>query len=60
MAKILHGEFKLLVGEATSGLTLMFVGLFYFVLVNNFLGLFPYVFTGTSHLVVTLTLGLPL
>ena len=39
-------------------LTLMFVGLFSFVLVNNFLGLFPYVFT--SHLVVTLTLGLSL
>lgn len=60
VAKILHGEFKLLVGEPSSGLTLMFVGLFFFLLTNNFLGLFPYVFTGTSHLVVTLTLGLPL
>ena len=27
---------------------------------NNFLGLFPYIFTRTSHLTLTLTLALPL
>ena len=56
----LHGELKLLVGEGSAGVTLMFVGFFYFVLVSNFLGLFPYVFTGTILLVITLTLGSPL
>ena len=48
----LHGELKLLVVEGSAGVTLMFVGFFYFVLVSNFLGLFPYVFTGASHFFV--------
>nr|WBV74575.1 ATP synthase F0 subunit 6 [Timomenus komarovi] len=60
VVRTLHGEFKLLLGESSWGGTLLFVVLFYFVVVNNFLGLFPFVFTGTSHLVVTLALGLPL
>nr|WBV74588.1 ATP synthase F0 subunit 6 [Cordax unidentatus] len=60
VSKTLHGEFKLLIGEASKGATMLFIGLFFFILANNFLGLFPYIFTGTSHLTITLTLGLPL
>nr|AQM39906.1 ATP synthase F0 subunit 6 [Deflorita sp. ZJZ-2017] len=57
----LHKEFKLLIGiEKNSGATLIFISLFSFILFNNFLGLFPYVFTSSSHLVMTLTLALPL
>lgn len=57
----LHKEFKILIGfNKTSGNTLLFIRLFSIILYNNFIGLFPYIFTSTSHLVLTLTLALPL
>nr|YP_009229169.1 ATP synthase F0 subunit 6 [Anoplophora chinensis]ALS54021.1 ATP synthase F0 subunit 6 [Anoplophora chinensis]UNB14370.1 ATP synthase F0 subunit 6 [Anoplophora chinensis] len=57
----LHKEFKILIGyNKTQGSTLIFISLFSFILFNNFLGLFPYIFTSTSHMVLTLTLALPL
>ncbi|YP_659516.1 ATP synthase F0 subunit 6 (mitochondrion) [Anoplophora glabripennis] len=56
-----HKEFKILVGfYKTQGSTLIFISLFSFILFNNFLGLFPYIFTSTSHMLLTLTLALPL
>lgn len=39
---------------------LIFMRLFIFILINNFLGLFPYVFTASTHLAFGLSLGLPL
>nr|WRV01077.1 ATP synthase F0 subunit 6 [Palaemon australis] len=57
---ILHKELKILLGPANPGGTLMFVSLFALIVFNNFLGLVPYVFTSTSHLVMTLSLALPL
>nr|QEG58684.1 ATP synthase F0 subunit 6 [Oberea yaoshana] len=57
----LHKEFKILIGyNKTQGSTLIFISLFALILFNNFLGLFPYIFTSTSHMVLTLTLALPL
>nr|YP_009691904.1 ATP synthase F0 subunit 6 [Thermistis croceocincta]QEG58710.1 ATP synthase F0 subunit 6 [Thermistis croceocincta] len=57
----LHKEFKILIGyNKTQGSTLIFISLFSFILFNNFLGLFPYIFTSTSHMTLTLTLALPL
>nr|QWB85759.1 ATP synthase F0 subunit 6 [Clytobius davidis] len=56
----LHNEFKILLGKNFKGSTLIFVSLFSFILFNNFLGLFPYIFTSTSHMTLTLTLALPL
>nr|WDE73805.1 ATP synthase F0 subunit 6 [Stenopelmatus sp.] len=57
----LHKEFKTLIGPSGfPGSTFIFVSLFSLILFNNFLGLFPYVFTSSSHLVMTLTLALPL
>nr|YP_010022645.1 ATP synthase F0 subunit 6 [Muscina pascuorum]QOP39493.1 ATP synthase F0 subunit 6 [Muscina pascuorum] len=57
----LHKEFKTLLGPMSSnGSTLIFVSLFSMILFNNFMGLFPYIFTSTSHLTLTLTLALPL
>nr|YP_010147614.1 ATP synthase F0 subunit 6 [Epiphragma mediale]QQV67800.1 ATP synthase F0 subunit 6 [Epiphragma mediale] len=57
----LHKEFKTLLGQSGhSGSTFMFISLFSLILYNNFIGLFPYIFTSTSHLVFTLSLALPL
>nr|QAA79114.1 ATP synthase F0 subunit 6 [Sarcophaga dux] len=57
----LHKEFKTLLGPmGANGSTFLFVSLFSMILFNNFMGLFPYIFTSTSHLTLTLTLALPL
>nr|QYK19297.1 ATP synthase F0 subunit 6 [Macromia amphigena] len=57
----LHKEFKLLLGPGGfNGSTFMFITVFSLILFNNFLGLFPYIFTSTSHMAFTLTLSLPL
>jgi len=57
----LHKEFKTLLGPSGhNGSTFIFVSLFSLILFNNFLGLFPYIFTRTSHLTLTLTLAIPL
>nr|UJI65704.1 ATP synthase F0 subunit 6 [Glossina austeni] len=57
----LHKEFKTLLGPMSpNGSTFIFVSLFSMILFNNFMGLFPYIFTSTSHLTLTLSLALPL
>lgn len=57
----LHKEFKTLLGSTGhNGSTFIFISLFSLILFNNFLGLFPYIFTSTSHLTLTLALALPL
>ena len=57
----LHKEFKTLLGPSGhNGSTLIFISLFSLILFNNFIGLFPYIFTSTSHLTLTLALALPL
>nr|YP_009347405.1 ATP synthase F0 subunit 6 [Aporia martineti]APU93513.1 ATP synthase F0 subunit 6 [Aporia martineti] len=55
----LHNEFKILLNfKNNKGSTFMFISLFSFILFNNFLGLFPYIFTSTSHLTISLTLSI--
>nr|AII02563.1 ATP synthase F0 subunit 6 [Emmelina monodactyla] len=58
----LHNEFKILLGKNSSmnGASFIFISLFSFILFNNFLGLFPYIFTSTSHLTLSLSISLPL
>nr|ALO76886.1 ATP synthase F0 subunit 6 [Propalticus sp. PRO01] len=58
LINILHKEFKILLNSNLKGNTLIFISLFSFILMNNFLGLFPYIFTSTSHLILTLSLSL--
>nr|AND96156.1 ATP synthase F0 subunit 6 [Euoniticellus fulvus] len=58
---ILHNEFKILLGNPSiKGSTLIFISMFSMIVYNNFLGLFPYIFTSSSHLVLTLSLALPM
>nr|YP_010926080.1 ATP synthase F0 subunit 6 [Agrilus zanthoxylumi]WKF51809.1 ATP synthase F0 subunit 6 [Agrilus zanthoxylumi] len=57
----LHIEFKVLMSSnKMNGSTILFISLFSFILFNNLLGLFPYIFTSTSHMSLTLTMALPL
>lgn len=57
----LHKEFKTLLGLYNNkGRTLIFISLFSFILFNNFLGLFPYIYTRTRHISITLRLAFPL
>nr|YP_010258354.1 ATP synthase F0 subunit 6 [Neocentrocnemis stali]AGO28030.1 ATP synthase F0 subunit 6 [Neocentrocnemis stali] len=56
----LNSEFKTLLSSNTKGFTVIFISLFSFILVNNMMGLLPYIFTSSSHLVFTITMALPL
>lgn len=61
LISFLHNEFKILIKRPNyNGSTIFFIRLFSFILLNNFLGLFPYIFTSSRHLVFTLSLSLPL
>lgn len=44
----------------TPGGIFLCLSLFLFIVLNNFFGLFPYIFTASSHLRFTVTLALPL
>nr|QGA73981.1 ATP synthase F0 subunit 6 [Chrysomela populi] len=56
----LYKEFKIILNKNSQESTLIFITLFMFILMNNFLGLFPYIFTSTSHMTLTLSMALPL
>ena len=61
ISMVLFYEFTQSIGKiASPGLSFLLVRLFYCIVYSNFLGLFPYVFTATRHLVVTVRLILPL
>jgi len=60
ISSTLHLEFKALLSSQHSSITIIFVSLFSIIVFNNFLGLLPYIFTRTSHIVITLRLALPI
>nr|YP_002735035.1 ATP synthase F0 subunit 6 [Malcus inconspicuus]ABZ02051.1 ATP synthase F0 subunit 6 [Malcus inconspicuus] len=55
----LHMEFKTL-NNKSKGLTLMTTSLMIMIMMNNMMGLLPYIFTSSSHLMYSLTLALPM
>lgn len=56
----LHQEFKTLIKKSSLGLRRLFIIIFFIIILNNSLGLLPYTFTATSHLVTSLTMSLPI
>nr|ASN74431.1 ATP synthase F0 subunit 6 [Trachelipus rathkii] len=56
----LYSEVKPIFSIKGSVTSLMFMAMFLFIIMNNMMGLIPYIFTATSHLAVTLSLALPM
>jgi F-type H+-transporting ATPase subunit a len=55
----LYKEFKIIVFK-NKYFRFVLISLFIFIIINNFIGLFPYIFTSTSHIVISLTMAVPL
>nr|YP_010692604.1 ATP synthase F0 subunit 6 [Tricentrus davidi]WBV77345.1 ATP synthase F0 subunit 6 [Tricentrus davidi] len=51
-------ELSMIMSE--KGSTIMFISIGMFILINNIMGLMPYMFTSTSHLTFSLGLALPI
>nr|YP_009000468.1 ATP synthase F0 subunit 6 [Ornithodoros brasiliensis]AHF21682.1 ATP synthase subunit 6 [Ornithodoros brasiliensis]QZP40885.1 ATP synthase F0 subunit 6 [Ornithodoros brasiliensis] len=60
ITKSLFKEMKNLFNLNKNKKILFFIMLFWFILMNNFLGLFPYIFTATSHINLTSLMALPM
>lgn len=60
LINILYNEFKIIIKKKNNNFNLIFISLFIFIIINNFIGLFPYIFTRTRHLSINLTLAVPL
>nr|YP_009655357.1 ATP synthase F0 subunit 6 [Oomorphoides metallicus]QCL18074.1 ATP synthase F0 subunit 6 [Oomorphoides metallicus] len=56
----LNKEFSAMINKNMKMFTLMSISIFSLIMWNNFMGLFPYIFTSSSHLALTLVLALPL
>nr|AII02370.1 ATP synthase F0 subunit 6 [Phyllonorycter froelichiella] len=57
----LHSEFKMLISNnKMNGSTLIFISIFTFILFTNLLGIFPYIFTSSSHLCMSLSISIPI
>nr|QXT60002.1 ATP synthase membrane subunit 6 [Pterocallis alnijaponicae]QXT60003.1 ATP synthase membrane subunit 6 [Pterocallis nigrostriata] len=60
LMKIMNNEMMLLYkNKKIKSPSFMFISLFMFILLNNFLSLFPYIFSSSSHMIFSLTLALP-
>nr|YP_009236616.1 ATP synthase F0 subunit 6 [Hormaphis betulae]AMJ17081.1 ATP synthase F0 subunit 6 [Hormaphis betulae] len=60
MFNILNYEMMMLYKmKNTKSPSFMFISLFMFIFINNFLSLFPYIFSSSSHMIFSLTLALP-
>nr|YP_009467155.1 ATP synthase F0 subunit 6 [Phatnoma laciniatum]ARB50160.1 ATP synthase F0 subunit 6 [Phatnoma laciniatum] len=57
---MMKSETEILLSKENKTLIIMMMTIFMFILINNFLGLMPYIFCSTSHLVFNLSMALPL
>nr|AGG40647.1 ATP synthase F0 subunit 6 [Atta laevigata] len=59
LTNYIFNEFKILISYSFSNI-IIFTSLILFIFLNNFLGLFPYIFTASSHMSFCLSLSLSL
>nr|QGW36332.1 ATP synthase F0 subunit 6 [Dolichoderus sibiricus]UEP15898.1 ATP synthase F0 subunit 6 [Dolichoderus sibiricus] len=59
LINIIFKEFKSLINYSFSNI-IMFISLFLIILINNFMGLFPYIFTSSSHMSFCLSMSISL
>uniref|UniRef100_UPI0030E027DB ATP synthase F0 subunit 6 n=1 Tax=Micronephthys minuta TaxID=1037237 RepID=UPI0030E027DB len=57
---LMHEQATRTFGNHLKGFSFLISSLFLFLITTNLLGLIPYVFSASSHLLMSLTLGLPL
>nr|ARB50147.1 ATP synthase F0 subunit 6 [Perissonemia borneenis] len=57
---ILFNELKTTLNKKSKEIIVMMLSLFMFILVNNMMGLLPYVFTATSHMTINMSMALPM
>nr|YP_009740684.1 ATP synthase F0 subunit 6 [Ergatettix dorsifera]QID03646.1 ATP synthase F0 subunit 6 [Ergatettix dorsifera] len=60
MTNKMNYEFNMILNNKNKGSTILFISLFTLIMMNNTMGLFPYIFTSSSHMVMTLSLALPM
>nr|AKK32535.1 ATP synthase F0 subunit 6 [Oncylocotis sp. PJ-2015] len=53
-------EFKTLLNSKNFNMIIFFISLFIFIVMNNLMGLLPYIFTSSSHMIFSMTLSLSL
>nr|QKK69302.1 ATP synthase F0 subunit 6 [Anterhynchium abdominale] len=58
MIMFLFNELKNLIKIQNWNNIIIFLMLFYLIIIMNFMGLFPYIFTPTSHMVISLSMSL--
>nr|CAC27823.1 ATP synthase A chain subunit 6 [Cinara cupressi] len=56
---MLNNEMLMLHKKTFKSPSFMFISLFLFIFLNNFLSLFPYIFSSSSHMIFAMTLALP-
>nr|YP_011003928.1 ATP synthase F0 subunit 6 [Eurytoma acutibialis]WPS67068.1 ATP synthase F0 subunit 6 [Eurytoma acutibialis] len=61
LLNFLMNEFKVLMVKKNNLMNLLiYISMFFFIMLNNLMGMFSYIFTSTSHLLVSLSMALPL
>nr|UBQ33984.1 ATP synthase F0 subunit 6 [Cysteochila lineata] len=60
MISMLTKELKTTLNNKSKEIIIIMMSLFMFILLNNMMGLLPYVFTATSHMMINLSMALPL
>nr|QIT06595.1 ATP synthase F0 subunit 6 [Sminthurinus signatus] len=60
LMSLLSKEFETILGMKNKFLIILLISVFIFIMMNNSMGLLPYVFNSTSHMSITMSMALPI